>query len=97
MRGALEHGVPALIIPQAAEQYRNARWLADHGLGLMLMPEDATTTAVLDAVRALRSDTGVRTRVDAARQAWLAMPAPEHALSDIDRWIARAGLGAAIA
>jgi UDP:flavonoid glycosyltransferase YjiC (YdhE family) len=84
MRAAIEFGVPMLVIPQGAEQYRNARWIADRGLGRMLLPAEVTPSAVSAAVSALLADTAVAERVAAARTAWLAMPDAADAVAAIE-------------
>lgn len=85
MRAAIEHAVPTLVIPHGAEQYRNARWVAGHGLGRMLMPADVSPDTVAAHVSALVEDPGVRERLRAARAAWLAMPDPADVLERLVR------------
>jgi UDP:flavonoid glycosyltransferase YjiC (YdhE family) len=83
-RAAIEFGVPMLVIPQGAEQYRNARWIADRGLGRMLLPPEVSPSAVSGAVSALLADDAVAERVAAARSAWLAMPAAADAVAALE-------------
>jgi UDP:flavonoid glycosyltransferase YjiC (YdhE family) len=84
-RAAIEFGVPMLVIPQGAEQYRNARTIADRGLGQMLLPAEVTPAAVTAAVSALLAGGAVAERVAAARTGWLAMPDPADAVAEIER------------
>jgi UDP:flavonoid glycosyltransferase YjiC (YdhE family) len=85
MRAAIEFGVPALVIPHGAEQHRNARWLAEHGLGRMMMPAQVTAEAVVEQVDALLDDAVTRRRLAAARADWHAMPDPGDAIVEIER------------
>ena len=51
--GAAAFGLPQLLLPQAADQFRNAAALAGAGAGLALAPADCTEEAVTSAARAL--------------------------------------------
>jgi UDP:flavonoid glycosyltransferase YjiC (YdhE family) len=95
LRAALEYGVPALVIPQGAEQYRNARWTVHHGLGRMAMPEEATPQTVADTVLDLLADSSTARRLDAAGADWRAMPSPTDTLDAITRRSAAAKGGTA--
>jgi UDP:flavonoid glycosyltransferase YjiC (YdhE family) len=95
-RAAIEHGVPMLVIPQGAEQYRNACWIAERGLGRMMMPSDVTPAAVVDCVLALAGDPATRERVAAARAAWLAMPGPGEVVAEVERCAAGAPVGGTV-
>ncbi|MBP6815817.1 MAG: glycosyltransferase family 1 protein [Burkholderiaceae bacterium] len=63
--GAAAFGLPQLVLPQAADQFRNAAALAAAGAGLVLGPEDCTEDAVAGAARALLEGGAIR---HAARQ-----------------------------
>jgi UDP:flavonoid glycosyltransferase YjiC (YdhE family) len=84
LRAALEYGLPSLVIPQAPEQYRNARWVSEAGLGRMMLPADVTPERVADQVRALLNDAGVHTRLAAVRASWIAMPGPEQFFAELE-------------
>jgi UDP:flavonoid glycosyltransferase YjiC (YdhE family) len=88
MRAALEYGIPSVVIPQAAEQVRNADRIAACGLGLMLEPAQADPDRIVTAVSLALSDRGIRDRVAAARAAWHAMPPPEVAMNQLAGLIA---------
>ena len=53
MFGAMAHGLPQLMLPQGADQFRNAEVCAPTGAALALAPQDATPGAISDAVRQL--------------------------------------------
>jgi UDP:flavonoid glycosyltransferase YjiC (YdhE family) len=51
MLGALAHGVPVLVLPHGADQFRNARALQQAHAGLACDPDDMTAVrASLDAL-----------------------------------------------
>lgn len=95
MRAAIEHGIPMLVIPHGAEQYLNARWVVDQGLGRMLMPADVTPERVVEDVLALAAE-APRARLAEARAAWYEMPAPLDVFTSMERQVeasaARTGL-----
>ena len=79
--GALRAGLPMLAIPQGADQFLNADRIVSTGVGLRLMPDDVSTDAVRDSVRALLDDARYR---DAARvhQASIeSMPSPDEVVT----------------
>lgn len=53
---ALAHGVPLLMIPQAADQFENAQACKKIGAALVLMPGEVTHDSVCSAVTALLND-----------------------------------------
>jgi UDP:flavonoid glycosyltransferase YjiC (YdhE family) len=71
MLGAVEHGVPQVVLPQGADQHVNARRLAEAGAAVVEPP------SVGDAVhRLLAPDAPERRAVAALRDELRAMPAP---------------------
>jgi UDP:flavonoid glycosyltransferase YjiC (YdhE family) len=75
--GGLGHGLPALVLPQGADQHVNAARLVEAGAGRALQGDELVATAVRDAVAAMlpdRSPERTRAREIAAEMA--AMPAP---------------------
>ena len=75
--GALGHGLPALVLPQGADQFVNAARLVEVGAGRSLQGEDLSAAAVTEAVRAmLRDDSVERTRARLVAREMAAMPAP---------------------
>ncbi len=73
--GALEHGLPQVVLPQGADQFLNARRLAEVGAGRALV--EAGAGAVRDAVLALLDDAAPERAVARRlRDEMVAMPAP---------------------
>jgi UDP:flavonoid glycosyltransferase YjiC (YdhE family) len=85
MRAAIGAAVPSLVVPQEAEQHRNARWALEHGLSLLLRPEAAEPSAVEGAVARLLEDTTFAERLGAARAEFSAMPSAEAAVEEMAR------------
>ncbi|MFC4015594.1 glycosyltransferase [Nonomuraea purpurea] len=85
MRAAIEHSVPTLVIPQGAEQYRNAELIEECGLGRMLLPSEVTPESVAEHVSALLDDADTAERLAKVRRSWLAMPPSTDTIDDIER------------
>ncbi|WP_399930806.1 nucleotide disphospho-sugar-binding domain-containing protein [Streptomyces kanamyceticus] len=73
---ALVHGVPQLCLPQTSDQFENAALVEQHGLGLRLTPEDASTEAVLSRTEALLRDDSHRLAARAVAAEIALLPAP---------------------
>ncbi|NKE60568.1 glycosyltransferase family 1 protein [Lentzea sp. PSKA42] len=56
---AMTHGVPQLVLPQGADQFRNAEIVANAGLGAQLVGEQFTADAMHEAVQKLLRDNDV--------------------------------------
>jgi UDP:flavonoid glycosyltransferase YjiC (YdhE family) len=75
--GALGHGLPALVLPQGADQYVNAARLVDAGAGRAFQGDDLVAGAVRDAVAAMLPEgSPERTRAGEIAAEMAAMPAP---------------------
>jgi MGT family glycosyltransferase len=81
--GALAHGVPQLIIPQAADQPTNARVVAQAGAGHLLAPENVTADAVAENVRSIVSDESVHDAVQRLRREIEHMPSPAEVAAQL--------------
>jgi len=76
--GALRHGLPALVLPQGADQFVNAARLVEVGAGRALEGDALTADAVVEAVAAmLPGDSPERRSARALEAEMAAMPAPE--------------------
>ncbi len=75
--GALGCGLPQLVLPQAADQFRNAEALTAIGAGLALHPDSADTAAVAAAVERVLRDSGFRSAAQALQEDIARMPGPE--------------------
>ncbi len=72
----LAEGLPALLVPQGADQFDNAARCAELGAGLVLMPGEVTAAAVTDAVATLLRDGSYRERARALAAEIGALPHP---------------------
>lgn len=81
---SLAHGIPQLVLPQAADQFLNAQACAAAGAGLALMGEEATADAIEAALRQVLVDDGVRNRAARVQGEIAAMPAPDDVAAVIE-------------
>lgn len=72
----LAEGLPALLVPQGADQFDNAGRSAELGAGLVLMPGAVTAGAVTEAVATLLREASYRERARAIAAEIGAMPHP---------------------
>jgi UDP:flavonoid glycosyltransferase YjiC (YdhE family) len=86
--GALGHGRPVVVLPQAADQFSNGERVAAAGAGLALGAGPVAPDALRDAVRAVLRDASYRRAAEAVAAEIAAMPSPGAA---IDRVVALAG------
>jgi len=83
--GALDHGVPLLVLPQGADQFRNAERTVASGVGRRLLGAEATPAAVRREVRTLLSDETYRGRARAIRDEVALMPPPSERVVLLDQ------------
>jgi UDP:flavonoid glycosyltransferase YjiC (YdhE family) len=82
---AAAHGKPHVVLPQAADHFRNARALEAAGAGVVVPPERCTVEVVEAALRVALESSAVR---DAARRLAAevaAMPEPEVVAIQLER------------
>ncbi len=77
-------GLPQLCVPQGADQFLNAAAVASAGAGLALMPGEATTDAVRNAVLRLLDDASFRTESGRVSASIDAMPSPEDVAAALE-------------
>lgn len=86
MLGAAAHGVPHLVLPQAADHFRNARAISSANAGCAIDPERQTVKAVASSLVAVLEggvlDTGAKT----VAQEMAAMPDADAAAGKLERW-----------
>lgn len=75
---ALAHGVPLLLVPQAADQFENAAHCAAIGVGRVLMPDELTAGAVQAALVAVLEKPSYRERAHNLAAEIAAMPSPDE-------------------
>ena len=76
--GALSAGLPQLCLPQAADQFRNARAAVRRGAGLALTAEQASGRAIAEAVLSLLQQPSLRTAAREVAIEAAALPGPEQ-------------------
>ena len=82
---ALEHGLPMVVIPVAADQPDNARRCQQLGVAQVILPEDRTPEGIRDAVREVLQNPHYRRNAERLREDMRSLPGPEHAV----RWLER--------
>lgn len=81
MLGALAHGLPALMLPQAADQFMNAAAAHAAGAALVLTPDEFSADAVAAAAQRLITDPGFAVAAGALRTEIDAMPSTADVLA----------------
>ncbi|MFF5176295.1 glycosyltransferase [Micromonospora sp. NPDC000089] len=80
---ALCEGLPHLILPQGADQFRNAAAAHQAGVALVLPPPQLSPATVTEAVERLLGDAPLRARVTQAQQSIAAMPDEDEVLTGL--------------
>ncbi|MGD9531686.1 MAG: glycosyltransferase [Pseudonocardia sp.] len=80
MLGALEHGLPQLMLPQGAEQFLNAELCRRAGVALALGPAEVSADSVAAAARDLLGRYGYTRAAERVRAEIAAMPTPARVL-----------------
>lgn len=83
--GALSWGVPMLLLPQSADQFQNAECATNAGVGLTLLPAQASMESIAHAVRRLRDETSFAERSAQVRTELTSMPDVEAVVARIER------------
>lgn len=81
VRTALDHGVPLVVIPIAADQPENARRCVALGVGRGIPPEGRTPAAIRAATRAVLRDDRYRRNAARLRDEFRALPDLAHAVA----------------
>ena len=82
--GALDHGLPQLCLPQAADQFGNAEQCATAGAGLMLHPHNTTRDTVKAAATRLLNELAFRENAARVQTELQHMPTPDDAAGLIE-------------
>jgi UDP:flavonoid glycosyltransferase YjiC (YdhE family) len=86
--GALRHGLPALVLPQGADQFVNAARLVEVGAGRSLEGDALTADAVAEAVAAmLAEDAAERRRAGELASEIATMPAPPEVVGVLEELV----------
>jgi UDP:flavonoid glycosyltransferase YjiC (YdhE family) len=81
---ALTHGIPSLLLPQAADGFRAAEGCVRAGAGLRLRPAEVTGHAVRSGVRELLEDPGYRQKAGKLRAEIAGMPGPSDVVRRLE-------------
>lgn len=92
MLNTLAHGLPQLILPQAADQFMNAEAGRCAGAGLALTPEELSVDAVRAAAERLLTDPGFEVAAAGIRAEIDTMPCAADVLTTLTTPLAGAGL-----
>jgi MGT family glycosyltransferase len=84
---ALEHGLPLVVTPMAADQPANARRCAACGVGVVVGPEERTPEAIRAAVEKILGDASYRQNAARMQREIAALPGPAYAVELLE-WLA---------
>lgn len=84
--GAAAHGVPQLLLPQAADHFRNARAISSVNAGLAVDPEHQTVDAVTSSLSALLERRAYYAGARTLARDMGAMPDAAAAASGLEHW-----------
>jgi len=85
--GALNAGLPMVIIPIGADQPYNAACCAALGVGRVVEPAERTPEAIRAAVHTVLADPSYRANAERVRDEMAALPGPEHAVALLERLV----------
>jgi len=83
--GALNAGLPMVVIPISADQPYNAACCAALGVGVVIEPDNGTPEAIRAAVREVMDNPSYRQKAEQMRDEMAALPGPEHAVTLLER------------
>jgi len=84
--GAAAHGVPQLLLPQAADHFRNARALSAAGAGRWIEPERQTMDVVASSLSGVLADGSLRAGAGRLAKEMAAMRDPAMAARGLEHW-----------
>jgi MGT family glycosyltransferase len=82
---ALDHGLPMVLIPIAADQPDNARRCEALGVAQVVSPAERTPEAIRLAVRTVVADAGYRRTAQRLRDEMARLPGPEQVVDWLER------------
>lgn len=83
MLGSFSAGLPQLLVPQGADQFSNAEAVLEAGAGARLLPDEFSSEAVTEKVRALLKDEAVHASARSLAVEIAAMPSPEEVIVNL--------------
>lgn len=84
--GAAAHGLPQLVLPQAADHFRNARALDAAGAGVVVEADRQTTDILESTMRAMLSNTTLAERARRLAAEMAALPDADAAALELEQW-----------
>jgi MGT family glycosyltransferase len=85
LTGALNAGLPLVVIPLGADQPLNAACCTALGVGRVIEPGAQTAESIRAAVRAVLADPTFRRNAERVRDETAALPGPEYAVALLER------------
>jgi UDP:flavonoid glycosyltransferase YjiC (YdhE family) len=86
MLGAAAHGVPQLVLPQAADHFRNGRALSAVSAGCTVDPESQTVEAVTSCLSTVLTSAALEGGARTLAREMAAMPDVSAAAMEVERW-----------
>lgn len=86
MLGAAAHGVPQLVLPQAADHFRNGRALSAVSAGCTVDPEFQTVDAVTSCLSPVLTSAALERGARTLAHEMAAMPDVSAAAMEVERW-----------
>ena len=83
--GALNAGLPLVLLPLGSDQPYNAACCAHLGLGVVVAPEEFTPEAIRAAVREVLDNPTYQQNAERVRDEMAALPGPEQAVHLLER------------
>ncbi|MGH3823546.1 MAG: glycosyltransferase, partial [Pseudonocardiaceae bacterium] len=83
--GALAHGIPQLCLPQAADQFRNARACHAAGAGIALIGANVSTDRIEAAIHRVLCESDLRRHAEHLAAEIAGMPSPEDAVTTLEQ------------
>jgi UDP:flavonoid glycosyltransferase YjiC (YdhE family) len=81
----LTAGVPAVCVPQAGDQFRNAELLARAGVGLLVQPDHADRNTLREALTDALDDRSMAAAARRAQRENAALPGPDELATRLER------------
>jgi len=83
--GALNAGLPMVVVPIGADQPDNAACCVALGVGAVIAPDNRTPEAIREAVGQVLADPTYRQNAERRRDEMAALPGPEYAVALLER------------
>ncbi|MEV5541691.1 glycosyltransferase [Saccharopolyspora shandongensis] len=81
---ALAHGIPLVVLPQGADQPRQADRVANANVGIALIGDEATPEAVADAAIRCLTNPVIQARIARVRDEIAGMPSPDDVVKSLE-------------